>query len=155
MKKIILLLLLLLPSSPVFSADSTSYAPPGVAQNQHQDQHGYSITGVGELEAASITLGGVTKDTWPGGVEGSLGATGWTKLENGLIIQWGRVTGLPMYWHRISFPRAFSSVFSVTNSSQTTGNANAAIRNITPTGFDVYNSGTDLGGGINWMALGY
>lgn len=50
---------------------------------------------------------------WPNAVEQgyshSLGRTGWTKLPNGLIIQWGEVNGMGVH----KFPIAFNSIGQV------------------------------------------
>ncbi|MDW7644084.1 MAG: hypothetical protein SCI25_03480 [Desulfuromonadales bacterium] len=236
MKKIFLLLLLL-PSFPVFAADSTSYAPPGVAQNQHQNLHGYSITAAGQVQAGSmysggqvlagsvyspgevqggvvsgsyfqdrdnpsyyldpagwsrqasilagemrdlqdssyyvnpastsrlnsaqansltagsITLGGVPRTSWPG-AEGSLGAAGWTRLPNGLIIQWGLVTTNAVRYKPfpIPFPTACVSIQVTANRNSTSATSGQA--------YSVDRFGANMVADIThgpawWMALGY
>ena len=48
-----------------------------------------------------------------GGVTGSVSATGWTRLGNGLLMQWGRVLVGAEGCATFGFPTGFSSVFSV------------------------------------------
>ena len=70
----------------------------------------------------------VDSKTSSGGFSQSFGHNGWTKLPNGLIIQWGICTEntntLP-----ISFPSAFCSVNATVISSGGTTNGNTAIIN--------------------------
>ncbi|MDY0179723.1 hypothetical protein [Aliarcobacter skirrowii] len=55
------------------------------------------------------------------GTEGNLSENGWTKLPNGLILQWGKIFHSGGWgWHRVYFPIPFpNKVFSITSSFDT------------------------------------
>ena len=93
----------------------------------------------------------------------NLSGNGWTKLPNGLILQWGRVneTGYNpgTISFQIEFPTACASVTCtkgrVSNASQETNAATASV--ITKTNFIIKanDAGTVGEFYVNWIAIGY
>lgn len=82
----------------------------------------------------------------------SIGANGYTKLPNGVIIEWGSDSSTTNP-RNISFPLTFpNAVFSVV---ATSNNSNASIQAITAQSVSQFtvNQG-NAGSGINWMAVG-
>ncbi|OCS50801.1 hypothetical protein BEK68_09685 [Ralstonia pickettii] len=93
----------------------------------------------------------------------SIGANGYQKLPNGLIVQWGAGTGSTSGAVSVAYPIAFpSAVYSVvaldTNSASASGSARVGA--ISTTGFSIstsYYNGSGLtyyADGFNWIAIG-
>ena len=89
-----------------------------------------------------------------GGYTQSLSSNGWTKLPNGLIIQWGNVsfTGSSL---TASFPTSFpNNVFAVVNSPIYDGNNNVGVSSFTRSNFTLSGSAA-RSYGISYFAIGY
>lgn len=81
----------------------------------------------------------------------------WVKLSNGLIIQWGRVTGGASTTPSITFPKAFTSAtsFSFVSAPYNASNTNAStehVKSYSKTGVTLF-SGPNWNP-IFWMAIG-
>ena len=91
-----------------------------------------------------------------GGTSGALGASGWTRLGNGLIIQWGSFTGNG----NIPFPTAFPSACTAVAQMQSgplSGNVQRIALNGNPgnTSFNVTGVDPSFNLPARWIALGY
>ena len=90
----------------------------------------------------------------------SLAANGWTRLPNGVILQWGTVTAFPNQQGSGSFPTSFTTVArAVMNGvadTTTYGQASkgATIYSVSTTGFS-YMSGDESSCVGYWLAMGY
>lgn len=91
-----------------------------------------------------------------GGTSGALGASGWTRLGNGLIIQWGAFTGNGNIPFPTAFPNACVSIAQM-QSGELSGNVTRISLNGNP-GAGSFNV-TGVNPGFNlparWIALGY
>lgn len=91
-----------------------------------------------------------------GGTSGALGASGWTRLGNGLIIQWGSFTGNG----NIAFPTAFPSACTAVaqmQAGEASGNVTRIALNGNPgnTSFNVVGVNPGFNLPARWIALGY
>ena len=86
--------------------------------------------------------------------------SGYVKLGNGLIIQWGIDTQTSSGNKTVNLPTAFSSATSYVvtpaqvNSTNTTFSVNIMVVSQTSTSFEWYSPASDVGA-INWIAIGY
>jgi hypothetical protein len=90
----------------------------------------------------------------------SLSSNGWTRLPNGVILQWGTVSAPPNTTSNAgTFPTSFTTVArAVMNGigDFTTGQASkgATIWNVSTTGFTFFNGDENTATGF-WLAMGY
>lgn len=89
----------------------------------------------------------------------SLSDNGWTKLPNGLIMQWVKSTSNTTITFPITFPKAVLSV-SHAYEGTLTSTINAqyyAIRTLSNSGFTLHSAitGADVAGKYHWLAIGY
>jgi hypothetical protein len=90
----------------------------------------------------------------------SLAANGWTKLPNGVILQWGTVTVTPNTTGSGTFPTSFTSVGrAVMNGVGDTGqfgqaSKGATIYSVSTSGFSWFNGDETSHTGY-WLAMGY
>ncbi len=86
---------------------------------------------------------------------GVLGGNGWIKFSNGLILQWGQAVGAGGGGNPVTFPIAFTTLFTVvvcalpSSSSSIFSNAT----NLSSTGFNMITVGTPVYQS-GWVALG-
>ena len=111
---------------------------------------------------ASDLLGKITAANTGGIVAASLTANGYVKFANGLILQWGTMTGPKVddwVWVTTTFPIAFASAcFSVTCCDELTstydGDVESFVRNIKTNSVDIRYRSDHLGRNLRWLALG-
>ena len=90
----------------------------------------------------------------------SLAANGWTKLPNGLILQWGTTSAVSMdnpgvtINFPIAFPNACFSVTATFMAYNTGGSGVQGVSSISKASFVVFN-GQDAVGSFRWIAIGY
>jgi hypothetical protein len=110
---------------------------------------------------------GNTGPTGPSGtVSGSNSQTGYFQLSNGLIYQWGQVSGVGTSTVTVNYPTAFPNAVFVTICQAYSTNSNAPTsakaydpptKNAGTSSFQILGSpdGNYLGGTYNWIAIGY
>lgn len=91
-----------------------------------------------------------------GGTSGALGASGWTRLGNGLIIQWGSFTGNGNIPFPTAFPNACVSIAQM-QSGELSGNVTRIALNGNPAAgsFNVTGVNPSFNLPARWIALGY
>ena len=116
---------------------------------------------VGGSTPTASAAGDIWLDTTATGYTQNLSATGWTRLPNGVIFQWGTTTALPNRSNQIvTFPTAFTSVgravMTGVGDINVFGQASkgASIYNVTATNF-TYMYGDDTSCTAFWIAMGY
>jgi len=122
-----------------------------------------SVTATTQSTGDNSTKIATTAFSNPGG---SVSKNGWTQLPNGLIFQWGQVTGVSTSDYTVTYPIAFPNfIFTTTcQAYNTSGNTPTSAKDYNPptksaglTTF-VITGGPDnayMGGVYNWMAIGY
>ena len=85
----------------------------------------------------------------------SAAANGYTRLPNGILFQWGSVTGVTSAAGSITFPAAFNTVYSftATGTANTVGNGHIAVTSLSTTAASV-RSGNGTGQTVYWMGIG-
>ncbi|QHJ85386.1 MAG: hypothetical protein [Caudoviricetes sp.] len=117
-----------------------------------------------------MTLSSFIKSSIEHSVEGSL-SSGWTRLQNGLLLQWGTVSGTVNAYQQITFPTAFTTIKTVIPAAIDTWNndsytitiylAKEDIASLTKQGFychPINGSAGPIGSKnwtANWIAIGY
>ncbi|WP_278939089.1 pyocin knob domain-containing protein [Pseudomonas helleri] len=91
-----------------------------------------------------------------GGTSGALGASGWTRLGNGLIIQWGAFSGNGNIPFPTAFPNACVSIAQM-QSGELSGNVTRIALNGNPAAgsFNVTGVNPSFNLPARWIALGY
>ena len=91
-----------------------------------------------------------------GGTSGALGASGWTRFGNGLIIQWGAFTGNGNIPFPTAFPNACTSIAQM-QSGALSGNVQRISLNGNPGAGSFNVTGVDPSYNLpaRWIALGY
>lgn len=88
----------------------------------------------------------------------SLNKNGYMKLSNGLTLQWGEVRSSNTREHTVTFPLAYTTLYTVVATYYNNSNDNTKEWNIryeNNTGFSIKkNSGEVASSGCNWMAIG-
>lgn len=87
-------------------------------------------------------------------------AAGWQKLSSGLVVQWGTIGSTTGSGITVTFPIAFpTAVVSVVLGTATTGAYILTYQTLTTTSFIAQgwqcSTGTQLGVGGSWLAVGY
>jgi hypothetical protein len=147
------------------SAGTASFATNAETSNRANVVLGSAqpnITSVGTLTSlavsGSLTRGGQDVIT----LGDFTNSSGWTRLPNGLLMQYGTATAFRQTSTFINYPIAFSSFSVAVCSGSTASNFDGSqgapgVINSTTTGFTTF-FGTDGGGSavtIRWIAIGY
>jgi cytoskeletal protein CcmA (bactofilin family) len=94
----------------------------------------------------------------------SLSSNGYTKLPNGLIMQWGILSSISIdeTIYTVNFPKLFpNTVFNVTATLnydvQVNGSIGVVVKSLSSSGFQVFTDCSNLSttGSIYWNAIGY
>lgn len=113
-----------------------------------------SRLGIGTAGQFLQTNAGATAPEWAGGAGDYVGTDGYQKLPGGLIIQWGRATGLS---GTITFSLAFpNKVLAMTgNSTDGSARVNSITFNGIGTGTNTIDFYQSINIGFSWIAVGY
>lgn len=113
-----------------------------------------AVTGVSTITANTLNAvnGAISTNTFSLGTS-SVSSTGYSRLPNGLLYQWGTASATSSSTGNLTFPVAFSTVYSLVATANQTATYAAGVIALSTTGATIRTANT-TSATVYWMAIG-